>query len=116
MCKHSNVLSRPVLMVRGLDGFFDLFVVAAGALRCAAGPVRFGVPGGQRAVFKGPARAWSHRFSVVIARGTHLFPFRTEQLSPSAPMVLGPHGPGRVGRRRFMTQGRSARGGPCRWS
>src|SRR5918997_168737 len=24
MCKHSNVLSRPVLMVRGLDGYFDL--------------------------------------------------------------------------------------------
>ena len=24
MCKHSDVLSRPVLMVRGLDGYFDL--------------------------------------------------------------------------------------------
>ena len=39
--------------------------------------------------------------SVAIARGKHLFPFRTEKLSPSAPMVLGPQGPGRVGRRRF---------------
>src|SRR4051812_2809606 len=37
-----------------------------------------------------------------MARGKHLFPFRTEQLSPSAPMVLGLHGPGRVGRRRFI--------------
>ena len=37
-----------------------------------------------------------------MARGRHLFPFRTEQLSPSAPMVLGPQGPGRVGRRRFL--------------
>ena len=37
-----------------------------------------------------------------MARGKHLFPFRTEQLSPSAPMVLGLHGPGRVGRRRFF--------------
>src|SRR3954463_458840 len=45
-------------------------------------------------------------FSVVIARGRHLFPFRTEQLSPSAPMVLGPRGPGRVGRRRFIYTGR----------
>ena len=44
----------------------------------------------------------SHRFPVVIARGKHLFPFRTEQLSPSAPMVLGLKGPGRVGRRRFV--------------
>ena len=43
----------------------------------------------------------SRRFPVAMARGKHLFPFRTEQLSPSAPMVLGPQGPGRVGRRRF---------------
>ena len=47
-------------------------------------------------------RGRSHRFPVVIARGKHLFPFRTEPLSPSAPMVLGPQGPGRVGRRRFF--------------
>jgi len=26
---------------------------------------------------------------VVLARGKHLFPFRTEKLSPSAQMVLG---------------------------
>src|SRR5215472_15004924 len=39
-----------------------------------------------------------------MARGKHLFPFRTEPLSPSAPMVLGPQGPGRVGRRRFFLQ------------
>ena len=44
----------------------------------------------------------SRRFSVVIARGKHLFPFRTEPLSPSAPMVLGGQPPGRVGRRRFF--------------
>ncbi len=25
---------------------------------------------------------------VAMARGTHLYPFRTEKLSPSAPMVL----------------------------
>src|SRR3954466_13397387 len=48
-------------------------------------------------------------FSVVIARGRHLFPFRTEQLSPSAPMVLGPRGPGRVGRRRFIQLPRAVR-------
>ena len=28
---------------------------------------------------------------VPLAAGTHLFPFRTEQLSPPAPMVLGKH-------------------------
>src|SRR4051795_10084203 len=50
--------------------------------------------------------AWSRTISVVIARGRHLFPFRTEQLSPSAPMVLGLRGPGRVGRRRINLTGR----------
>ena len=29
------------------------------------------------------------QFPVVIAAGKHLFPFRTEKLSPPAPMVLG---------------------------
>ena len=38
-------------------------------------------------------------FQAVIAPGFHLFPFRTEKLSPSAPMVL--HTRGRVGRRRL---------------
>src|SRR4051794_37921769 len=46
-----------------------------------------------------------------MARGKHLFPFRTEQLSPSAPMVLGLHGPGRVGRRRFISTSRPPEGG-----
>jgi hypothetical protein len=42
-------------------------------------------------------------FRWRIAGGKHLFPFRTEQLSPSAPMVLGGQPPGRVGRRRFTS-------------
>jgi hypothetical protein len=42
------------------------------------------------------------KFRWCIARGKHLFPFRTEQLSLSAPMVLGGQPPGRVGRRRFF--------------
>ena len=39
---------------------------------------------------------------VAMAGGIHLLPFRTEQLSPPAPMVLPPAG-GRVGRRRYDT-------------
>ena len=39
-------------------------------------------------------------FMVVTAPGFHLFPFRTEKLSPTAPMVL--HTRGRVGRRHFF--------------
>src|SRR5271170_577041 len=56
--------------------------------------------------FEGPGGVVSRVFPVVLARGKHLFPFRTEQLSPSAPMVLGSQGPGRVGRRRFIYTGR----------
>ena len=37
---------------------------------------------------------------MVIVSGFHLFPIRTEKLSPSAPMVL--HTRGRVGSRRFL--------------
>src|SRR6476659_5088846 len=40
---------------------------------------------------------------AVIATGKHLFPFRTEKLSPLAPMVLGEQSPGRVGRRPFSS-------------
>ena len=43
--------------------------------------------------------------SAVIASGVHLFPFRTEKLSPTAPMVLGAQAPGRVGRRRITSEG-----------
>src|SRR5436190_14456775 len=80
-------------MGRGLDGFFDTrFVTLCG--------------------FEGPPGSLvSRQFPVAMARGKHLFPFRTEQLSPSAPMVLGLHGPGRVGRRRFFFTSRPTRGG-----
>jgi hypothetical protein len=40
--------------------------------------------------------------SVTIATGKHLFPSRTQQLSPSAPMVLGWQRSGRVGHRRGL--------------
>src|SRR3954468_13252908 len=59
--------------------------------------------------FSRPAGGLS-RFPVAMARGKHLFPFRTEQLSPSAPMVLGSQGPGRVGRRRFISAPEPSRG------
>ena len=71
-------------MGRGLDGYFDIPSLAL----CS---------------FEGPRGAVSRQFPVAMARGKHLFPFRTEPLSPSAPMVLGPQGPGRVGRRRFLS-------------
>ncbi len=47
---------------------------------------------------------------AVIAAGKHLFPFRTEKLSPLAPMVLGEQAPGRVGRRPFCSRRAPVRG------
>ena len=41
------------------------------------------------------------KFSVVLAKGSHPFPFRTRKLSLSAPMVLHGRLCGRVGRRRI---------------
>ena len=52
------------------------------------------------------ARATPLTISAVIAAGIHLFPFRTEKLSPPAPMVLGGQPPGRVGRRRITFEER----------
>ena len=41
------------------------------------------------------------RIPVVMAKGSHLFPYRTQKLSLSAPMVLGWRRPGRVGHCRI---------------
>ena len=57
-------------------------------------------PGGPASAAQAPDGL--EQFPVALAWGKHLFPFRTEQLSPTAPMVLGLRGPGRVGRRRFF--------------
>ena len=79
-------------MGRGLDGYFlplHRGYRFSGA-RSLAGCV----------VFRARLRRGLDKFPVAIARGKYLFPFRTEQSSPVAPMVLGLKGPGRVGRRR----------------
>src|SRR5437588_228149 len=96
MCKRSNAFSRPVLIIRGLD------------FREYRGPLwSFEGAGGMS-----PANQQLSQFPVVIARGPHLFPFRTEQLSPSAPMVLGAQAPGRVGRRRINLERATPAGWP----
>ena len=46
----------------------------------------------------------SSPFPVAMTKGSHLFPYRTQKLSPSVPMVLGWKRPGRVGRRRIPYQ------------
>src|SRR3954468_18600315 len=67
----------------------------------------------------GTARARAGTSLAVIAQELHLFPFRTEKLSPAAPMVLGAQAPGRVGRRQFSSErpanaGLSSFSGPAR--
>src|SRR5439155_4384871 len=86
--------SRPVLMGRGLDGYFA----------CHSQLCSFEGPGERRSRSPAPSVDGTRlrKLPVAIARGKHLFPFRTEKLSPSAPMVLGGRPPGRVGRRRFL--------------
>ncbi len=39
----------------------------------------------------------------MMAVGSHLFPYRTQQLSPHTPKVLGWKRPGRIGSRRFYS-------------
>ena len=39
---------------------------------------------------------------AIIEKRIHLFPSRTQKLSSSSPMVLGPQGPGRVGRSQLV--------------
>ena len=51
------------------------------------------------------------QFPVTMAKGIHLFPYRTQKLSLSAPMVLGWRRPGRVGRCRIPLKERPAREG-----
>ena len=72
-------------MGRGLDGYIFLSGARSLARLCS---------------FEGPLRRGLDKFPVAIARGKYLFPFRTEQSSPAAPMVLDLQGSGRVGRRR----------------
>ena len=62
-------------MGRGLDGFFDPRKEEWYPLwHCA--------------VLKDLEGVVSRLFPVALARGKHLFPFRTEKLSPPEPMVL----------------------------
>ena len=86
-------------MGRGLDGYFDTRSLAGCAV-LKARAMRAAPPASGRRAPSG-----LDKFPVAIAWGKHLFPFRTEQLSPTAPMVLGLKGPGRVGRRRSFTGG-----------
>ena len=58
-----------------------------------------------RPVPRGRFVRWSGRgqgFPVVIVEGKHLFPFRTQQLSPLTPMVLPWRRGGRAGNRRVL--------------
>src|ERR1700749_1442266 len=82
-------------MVRGLDGCFLVRLPHTWPVQFSSSTERLA------------------KFRWCIAKGRHLFPFRTEQLSLSAPMVLGGQPPGRVGRRRFFSQPAPSMGAGC---
>ena len=69
------------------------------ALHCAVVRVRESKPEAAGAE-EGGSLTKGKKFPVTIARGIHLFPYRTQKLSLLALMVLGWQRPGRVGRRR----------------
>ena len=52
--------------------------------------------------FQGTDKTIPEEIPVTMAKGSHLFPYRTQKLSLSTLMVLGWQGPGRVGRRRIQ--------------
>src|SRR5215207_3176383 len=64
--------------------------------------MRFSKVRGKRALQQNTCRFFER---VTMAAGIHLFPFRTEKLSPPAPMVLRGRLRGRVGRRPFLLLG-----------
>ena len=71
--------------------------------RCA-GSSQDGCTGYKETVLKPSGQGTAQtlqRIPVTMAKGIHLFPYRTQKLSLSAPMVLGWRRPGRVGRCRI---------------
>src|SRR5687767_5963203 len=70
MCKRSNAFSRPVLMVRGLDGYFDLSRLVASAA------------GGHACSFQAPARALVSPFFGGDSEGATPLPIPNRAVKP----------------------------------
>ena len=89
-CTHSNVFSRAVLIpyvsLKHHASYESTFDAMLKALDDRDNPQWFESAQATRCSFATATHVT--RFLVTIARGTHLFPFRTEPLSPAAPMVL----------------------------
>ena len=116
MCKHSNVFSLPVLTSR-----LAWSPPSDPPLRCGAGRVRWcdhsskSRSNGLSVIRSNRSSAIQSKFLVVIAFGTHPFPFRTRPLSRPRRWYCGSFH-GRVGRRQDPnTRGPSARTGLFRF-
>ena len=94
---HSSVISKTRLALLSLPISHCCFLQAASHhdLLAVIMPLSFTV-----SIYRAPDI--ENLFLVMIARGTHLFPFRTESLSPVAPMVLHLNWCGRVGNRQVL--------------
>ena len=70
-----------ILIGRGLDFRYDLEPIGKQTNRSSKLNL-----GGCAVV---SVRRYTEPFPVVMTKGSHLFPYRTQKLSPSVPMVLG---------------------------
>ena len=122
--KCSNVWRLLVLIGRGLDlrererGQREYWKTGQGQTEIAGREALCGFEGARKGAreAEAPGRGRKRRsgarakegskpFPVAMARGFHLFPFRTQQLSLLAPKVLGWTRPGRLGRCRNPNAG-----------
>ena len=98
------MLSRPVLIGRGLGLQYSVsrkcrkaeFVHRYGVLKGVVPHFGYEYPFFRSSL--SCSQDSNQQFLVVMAAGSHPFPFRTRKLSLPAPMVLGGNSPGRVGR------------------
>ena len=105
--KSGNVWSLMILIGRGLD---PTGIEKRPTESKKAQQGRVARCGSWMCSFEG-ARKRARRIPVTMAKGIHLFPYRTQKLSLSAPRVLGWRRPGRVGRCRKQERRDLARSG-----
>jgi hypothetical protein len=107
MCNRSNALSRPVLMVRGLDGFFVIFP-----------PVRFGAPVcGQLCGFQGPGEGLVSQPFGGDSEGDTPLPIPNREVKPLSADGTWASRPWESRSPPVLTEkGRPNRDGPFIWS
>jgi hypothetical protein len=87
-CKCCKILSRVILIIRvasSLTNSLSAKLNFKALVLTGIDDLNYEI----NSLYRIPSQASSPRIVVVLARRSHLFPSRTQQLSFSAPMVLG---------------------------